>query len=207
MDTSGLAELNSRGRLLFMANHPERFADVVVSEMIGLSDEGGASPFWTAVGENFFDIGYAEAEKLCEHRSRTFLAELMPHYPIYVPLLPDEAQEVMGAVHPRARVSFDLFIREGFETDRYIDIFDGGATLHAPTSSIRSIAASTLASVMVGHSSATGETYLVSNVALAGYRAVKAELAYIPGKPVMLSQEIANALQVIDGSDVRIVAL
>lgn len=128
------SDLNSRARLLFLANHPERFADAVVVEIVGYSDDAGDSPFWDAVGRNFFDMNYTEAERLCGLKSRTFLAELMPHYPIYVPLLPDEAQEAMGQVHPRAQVSFDILMREGFETDHYIDIFDGGPTLHARTS-------------------------------------------------------------------------
>lgn len=96
------AELNSRGRLLFMASHPERFADAVVVEIVGYSDEQGESPFWNAVGRNFFDLNYIEAEKLSGLKSRTFLAELMPHYPIYVPLLPDAAQESMGQVRSPA---------------------------------------------------------------------------------------------------------
>ncbi len=54
------AELNSRGRLLFMASHPERFADAVVVEIVGYSDEQGESPFWNAVGRNFFDLNYIE---------------------------------------------------------------------------------------------------------------------------------------------------
>ncbi len=106
------AELNSRGRLLFMASHPERFADAVVVEIVGYSDEQGESPFWNAVGRNFFDLNYIEAEKLSGLKSRTFLAELMPHYPIYVPLLPDAAQESMGQVHPRAQITFDILMRE-----------------------------------------------------------------------------------------------
>ncbi|WP_215199060.1 arginine N-succinyltransferase, partial [Escherichia coli] len=65
------AELNSRGRLLFMASHPERFADAVVVEIVGYSDEQGESPFWNAVGRNFFDLNYIEAEKLSGLKSRT----------------------------------------------------------------------------------------------------------------------------------------
>jgi arginine/ornithine succinyltransferase subunit-like protein len=68
------------------------FADSVVTEIVGYSDENGDSPFWDAIGRNFFDLNYA-APSACGLKSRTFLAELMPHYPIYVPLLPDEAQE------------------------------------------------------------------------------------------------------------------
>jgi arginine N-succinyltransferase len=206
------SELNSRGRLMFLASHPERFADAVVVEIVGYSDEAGDSPFWDAVGRNFFDMNYTEAERLCGLKSRTFLAELMPHYPIYVPLLPDEAQEAMGQVHPRAQISFDILMREGFETDHYIDIFDGGPTLHARTSGIRSIAQSRVVPVHVcTHEEREpvkgGRPYLVSNGQLQDFRAIVAELDWVPGKPVTLSFAAAEALGVGEGVSVRLVAV
>lgn len=202
-----IAELNSRGRLLFMASHPERFADAVVTEIVGYSDDQGESPFWNAVGRNFFDLNYSEAEKLSGLKSRTFLAELMPHYPIYVPLLPDEAQEAMGQVHPRAQITFDILMREGFETDNYIDIFDGGPTLHARTSGIRSIAQSRLVPVRIGEVPKATRSYLVTNGLLQDYRALVAELDWVPGKPVTLSAETAEALGIGEGASVRLVAV
>jgi len=202
-----IAELNSRARLLFMASHPERFADAVVTEIVGYSDEQGESPFWNAVGRNFFDLNYSEAEKLSGLKSRTFLAELMPHYPIYVPLLPDEAQEAMGQVHPRAQITFDILMREGFETDNYIDIFDGGPTLHARTSGIRSIAQSRLVPIRIGEVPKATRSYLVTNGLLQDYRAVVAELDWVPGKPVTLSAETAEALGIGEGASVRLVAV
>ncbi|MDH1261819.1 arginine/ornithine succinyltransferase subunit alpha [Pseudomonas sp. GD03944] len=204
---SAASELNSRARLMFMANHPERFADAVVVEIVGHSDDAGESPFWDAVGRNFFDMNYAEAERLCGLKSRTFLAELMPHYPIYVPLLPDEAQESMGQVHPRAQITFDILMREGFETDHYIDIFDGGPTLHARTSGIRSIAQSRMVPVRIGEPGSGGRQYLVSNSQLQDFRAVVAELDWVPGKPVTLSLATADALGVGEGASVRLVAV
>ena len=204
---SAWSELNSRGRLLFLANHPERFADALVVEIVGYSDEAGDSPFWDAVGRNFFDMNYTEAERLCGLKSRTFLAELMPHYPIYVPLLPDAAQESMGQVHPRAQISFDILMREGFETDHYIDIFDGGPTLHARTSGIRSIAQSRVVPVRIGEPSAGGRQCLVSNGQLQDFRAIVAELDWVPGKPVTLSFAAAEALGVGEGVSVRLVAV
>ncbi|MBD1554602.1 arginine/ornithine succinyltransferase subunit alpha [Pseudomonas typographi] len=203
------AELNSRARLLFMASHPERFAESVVTEIVGYSDENGDSPFWDAIGRNFFDVSYAEAERLCGLKSRTFLAELMPHYPIYVPLLPDAAQEAMGQVHPRAQVTFDILMREGFETDHYIDVFDGGPTLHARVSSIRSIAQSQLAQATLQQGAATpgGRPYLVSNTLLQDYRATLLELHWAPGQPLLLGAAAAQALKITEGDDVRLVAV
>ncbi|ARU89226.1 arginine/ornithine succinyltransferase subunit alpha [Pseudomonas sp. M30-35] len=202
------AELNSRARLLFVATHPERFADAVVVEIVGHSDESGDSPFWDAVGRNFFDMNYAEAERLCGLKSRTFLAELMPHYPIYVPLLPDTAQEAMGQVHPRAQITFDILMREGFETDHYIDIFDGGPTLHARTSGIRTIAQSRMVPVLLGeHVQGGGRMYLVSNGQLQDFRAIVVELDWVPGRPVTLDMQTAEALGVGEGVSVRLVAI
>ncbi|MFI8479472.1 arginine/ornithine succinyltransferase subunit alpha [Pseudomonas sp. NPDC078700] len=202
------AELNSRARLLFVATHPERFADAVVVEIVGHSDESGDSPFWDAVGRNFFDMNYAEAERLCGLKSRTFLAELMPHYPIYVPLLPDTAQEAMGQVHPRAQITFDILMREGFETDHYIDIFDGGPTLHARTSGIRTIAQSRMVPVLLGeHIQGGGRMYLVSNGQLQDFRAIVVELDWVPGRPVTLDLQTAEALGVGEGVSVRLVAI
>ncbi|WP_236173025.1 arginine/ornithine succinyltransferase subunit alpha [Pseudomonas pseudonitroreducens] len=202
-----IAELNSRGRLLFMASHPERFADAVVVEIVGYSDEQGQSPFWNAIGRNFFDLDYTEAEKLSGLKSRTFLAELMPHYPIYVPLLPDDAQEAMGQVHPRAQITFDILMRDGFESDNYVDIFDGGPALHARTSSIRSIAQSRQVPVRIGEGGKGNRGYLVTNGQLQDFRAVVAELDWVPGKPVTLNQETAEALGIGEGASVRLVAI
>ncbi|MCY1525912.1 Arginine N-succinyltransferase subunit alpha [compost metagenome] len=131
----------------------------------------------------------------------------MPHYPIYVPLLPDAAQESMGQVHPRAQITFDILMREGFETDNYIDIFDGGPTLHARTSSIRSIAQSRMVPVRLGDQGKGGRQYLVCNGQLQDFRAIVAELDWVPGKPVVLDEVTAEALGVGEGASVRLVAV
>ncbi|HTN32209.1 MAG TPA: arginine/ornithine succinyltransferase subunit alpha [Pseudomonas sp.] len=202
-------ELISRGRLLFVADHPERFADSMVVDILGISDVEGDSPFWDGVGRHFFGMSYAEAEHLSGVKSRSFLAELMPHYPIYVPLLSDEAQEAMGEVNPDAQASFDILTREGFETEHYIDIFDGGPTLHARTSAIRSIVHSQLLAVQLSDAPVTqgGRTWLIANGLLQDFRALLVELDWEPGMPLCLDRTTAEALGVGEGSSVRLVAL
>ncbi|SFQ04247.1 arginine N-succinyltransferase [Geopseudomonas sagittaria] len=207
LDSTPAAELNSRGRLLFVASHAERFAEAMVVEVVGYSDEQGDAPFWDAIGRNFLAISYAEAERLCGLKSRTMLAELMPSYPIYVPLLPDSAQEAIGQVHPRAQVSFDILMREGFEAEHYIDIFDGGPTVHARTSGIHSIAQSRVASVRLGAPAQTGRLYLVANNQTQEFRALIAELDWQPGQTLTLEPAVAEALGVGEGSSVRVVAV
>nr|WP_180206178.1 arginine N-succinyltransferase [Pseudomonas sp. SbOxS1]NYU06396.1 arginine N-succinyltransferase [Pseudomonas sp. SbOxS1] len=201
------AELLSRARLLFIAAHAQRFADAVISEIVGFSSDDGHSPFWDAVGKHFFDLPYVEAERLCGLGSRTFLAHLMPQYPIYVPMLPQAAQDCIGRIHPDGQEAFDILAREGFETNSYVDLFDGGPTLYARTVDIRSIAHSQTAQVKTGESIDARGRYLLSNDSLEDYRAIVADLDYRAGQPVTLDTSMCQALQVTEGSTIRLIAL
>jgi arginine N-succinyltransferase len=212
LERTRFSELLSRARLLFIAAHKTRFAEAVITEIVGYSDEQGQSPFWDALGKHFFDLPYVEAERLCGLQSRTFLAELMPQYPIYVPMLPPAAQACIGRIHPDGQEAFDILEREGFETNSYIDLFDAGPTLYARTSKIRSIAQSQTGAVHSGpainaRGSSLVSNYLVSNDSLKDYRAIVAELDYHAGQPVALSAEMCAALKVTDTSAIRLIAL
>ncbi|MGE8181523.1 arginine N-succinyltransferase [Pseudomonas mandelii] len=204
---TAFSELLSRARLLFIAAHSQRFAQAVITEIVGFSTEEAQSPFWDALGKHFFDLPYAEAERLCGLESRTFLAELMPQYPIYVPMLPQAAQDCIGRIHPDGQEAFDILEREGFETNSYIDLFDGGPTLYARTSNILSIAQSQTGMAQRASLIDACGRYLVSNDALKDYRAIVAELNVQAGQPVGLSAEMCAALNVTDGSPIRLIAL
>ncbi|KAB0495736.1 arginine N-succinyltransferase [Pseudomonas vancouverensis] len=201
------SELLSRARLLFIAAHGRRFSPAVITEIVGYSSDEGHSPFWDAVGKHFFDLPYAEAERLCGLQSRRFLAELMPQYPIYVPMLPQAAQDCIGRIHPDGQEAFDILAREGFETNSYVDIFDGGPTLYARTTAIRSIVHSHLAVAQPTASLDARGRYLLSNEALQGYRAIVADLDFRPGQPLALDADMCRALQVVEGSPIRLIAL
>jgi arginine N-succinyltransferase len=201
------SELLSRARLLFIAAHAPRFAEAVITEIVGYSDEAGNSPFWDALGKHFFDLPYAEAERLCGLQSRTFLAELMPQYPIYVPMLPQAAQDCIGRIHPDGQEAFDILEREGFETNSYIDLFDAGPTLYARTANIRSIARSQTATVQQRPQIDSRGRYLLSNDELHGFRAIMAELDFQPDQPLSLTPAMCAALNVTDGSPIRLIAL
>jgi len=201
------SELLSRARLMFIAAHPQRFAESVITEIVGYSSDDGQSPFWDAIGQHFFDLPYAEAERLCGLQSRTFLAELMPQYPIYVPMLPPEAQACIGRVHPDGQEAFDILEREGFETNNYVDLFDGGPTLHARVPCIRSIAQGRKALAWKSSQIDAWGRYLVSNDGLADFRAIVAELNVDADGPVALTPAMLAALEVNEGERVRVVAL
>ena len=65
-------------------------------------DDKGRSAFWDAVGKHFFGIDLVKADYL-SMVNKKFIADLMPRFPLYVPLLPPAAQAVIGQVHPETR--------------------------------------------------------------------------------------------------------
>jgi arginine N-succinyltransferase len=133
------AALLSRARLLFAVLAPHRFSDRYFVPLAGVSDSNGQSPFWDALGRKFFKMDFLDAERIIGGaRNRTLIVELMPHYPVYVPLLPGDAQAAMGQIHPDGELAFNLLTEEGFEADEYIDIFDGGPILQAHKNTLRS---------------------------------------------------------------------
>ncbi|MBB3196299.1 arginine N-succinyltransferase [Roseateles terrae] len=135
-------ELLSRARLLFIRRFADRFPGArVAAEMPGMSDSQGHSPFWSAVGERFFKMGYPEAERISEGRSRSLIADLMPRTPVYVGLLPPTAQMSIGQLHPVGQLPFEILFREGFEADIYVDVFDAGPTVVAHLDQIGTVRA------------------------------------------------------------------
>lgn len=206
-------QLLSRARLLFIAEHPERFADKLAAENPGLCDDAGNSPFWDAVGRRFFNMDYPQAEKLSGGRSKTFIAELMPQYPIYVPLLPADAKLAIGQLHPSAELPFSILLEEGFEADTYIDIFDGGPTVEARINTLRSITGSRRLRVQRGNgdTAAAGDGFrqpcVLANTATEEFRATIADLRFDDSEVLVLPPAVADSLELADGDDVRVTPL
>lgn len=143
---SGHGRLLSLSRFLFMADFKERFENEVIAEMRGVVDDQGKSPLWSALGAHFFQIDFPKAETMSS-KSKKFIADLMPKHPIYIPLLPQKAQEVIGEVHDNTRPALAVLEKEGFEFQNCVDIFDGGPTVHCEVNDIRTVRESRSGSV------------------------------------------------------------
>ena len=172
------AALLSRARLMFAALAPHRFGDRFFASLAGITDEQGASPFWEALGRKFFKMDFLQAERLIEGgRNRSLIVELMPHYPVYVPLLPGPAQAAMGQVHVEGELPLQILSEEGFEPDEFIDIFDGGPILQAHKHALRAFSSSLRRRVSAVASPTGKVTYLVANTVEGDFRATLTEAA------------------------------
>lgn len=199
--------LMSKCRFLIMAEHPHRFSETVFAEMRGVSDESGNSPFWQWLQEHFFSIDFTLADYLTGIGKKGFIADLMPKLPIYINLLSKEAQEVIGKVHQNTVPALKLLKKEGFVCRDYVDIFDAGPTVECDLVNIASVRDSFRAKVKVQEHSSS-QDYLLINTSFENFRGTAAKAAYDKERDrVLISQEVASALEVDEGEYVRMLAL
>jgi arginine N-succinyltransferase len=122
-------------RFHFMGLYRDRFADTVLAEMMGPVNGDGDSVFWDAFGRKFIPVKFAEADRFCQH-NRAFISELLPKEEVYLSLFPLEVQNLVGAVSRETIPARRLLESLGFATRGFVDPFDGGPHLDAPTDSI-----------------------------------------------------------------------
>lgn len=190
----GLGMLLARSRYLFIKQHRPRFAERVLAELRGVMDEGGHSPFWDALAGRFFGMTFPEADEFNAVHGTQFIADLMPKTPIYVSMLPDSAKAVIGQPHPTGRAALKMLEREGFVWDCYIDIFDGGPTVLAPTDQIKSIKNGDWYRIG-GPLKDEGEKYLVATGRLENFVACFARGKTTEDGEIMLEE---GAIQLLD---------
>ncbi len=192
--------------MLYIAANRKRFSSEIFSLMLGATDGDGASPFWDAVGRKFFGRDFEQVELASGERSRTFIAEVMPSYPLYVPLLPGDAQRVLGEPNAGTLLAYDIHLEEGFEPYRYVDIFDAGPVLTIAVDRSASAASGKLRVVQDG--GASGDVpYLVAAGGAHAFRVVVADLAPVRAEGVSLADAARDALGVRAKDTVRCVPL
>jgi arginine N-succinyltransferase len=129
------------GRLLsfvrfhFIGLHRAIFADRVLAEMMAPVSQDGDNILWDAFGRKFIPVKFAEADRFCQH-NRSFIPELLPKEEIYLSLFPLEVQNALGVVSKETVPARRLLESMGFRYRGFIDPFDGGPHLDAPTDGI-----------------------------------------------------------------------
>ncbi|MBD1227403.1 arginine N-succinyltransferase [Xenorhabdus griffiniae] len=201
----------SRSRLQFIAAFRPLFPKCIFAEMRGVANQQGESPFWDALGKHFFNVSFAEADYLTGIGSKTFIAELMPFHPIYVPLLPEEARQTIGQVHENTLPARAILEKEGFAYHDAVDIFDAGAILDAEIDNVRTIRASRLVHVKRNDQvsrSQGGVQCIVSNLNFQSFKALLLSVSEsLDSDELLLTSAEMAVLHVDDGDPVRFVSL
>ncbi|MGU7779546.1 arginine N-succinyltransferase [Burkholderia sp. PU8-34] len=206
--TGGVGGLLSRSRFMFIAQFRELFPERICAELRGHFDDDGTSPFWRAVGSHFYQIDFNAADYLSSHGRKSFLAELMPRYPVYVDLLPQDAQDAVALTHRDTLPARKMLEAEGLRYQNHVDIFDAGPVLECHVNDLRTVRESVVVPVSIGSPDVREDTTksLVSNTSLGDFRVGVAPGVVVNGTFV-LSADDAAALDVKAGDPVRVLPL
>ena len=194
----GLGLLLARSRYLFIAMHRRRFADKVIAELRGIIDERTDSPFWDNVAGRFFGMSFQEADYFNAINGNQFIADLMPKYPVYVAMLDEAARKVIGVPHPTGRAAMRMLENEGFRYEGYVDIFDGGPTMVAPTDFVTSVRESVSAQI-TRMDVAEGERAILAAGRLADFRACYGARVFDGDGGIAIDAASADLLDVREG--------
>ena len=200
----GMGKFLSRCRYLFIAEFPEFFSDTVISEIRGVQDGQGESPFYKNLAQHFFQMDFKKADFVNATQGGQFISDLMPKYPIYVNLLDARAQAVIGLPLEASLPAKKMLEEEGFRNQGYIDVFDAGPTMQAERAQIRTVRKSRRAPVAEIKTVSSRLMHMVANTEFKTFRATLAPLEETQDG-VALSAEAAKALRVDLGDDVRFI--
>ena len=198
---SGAGRLVAQSRYLLIAAGRQRFGEKVLAELRGVVHEDGSSPFYDAVSRPFFRMDFDEADKLSASTDNQFILDLGPQHLIYLDLLPQAVQDVVGQTHKDGAGALRLLEWEGFHYNRYIDVFDGGPLVSAWTEQIRTLSESRVVTARAA-SVAGGVSGIVSTDRFDDFRTCQTQ-AVIDGDVVGLPYETMQALNLQDGERAR----
>ncbi|WP_163577611.1 arginine N-succinyltransferase [Halomonas faecis] len=190
-----------RARLMFIAQYPERFAELLAMAFPGYLDADGESPFWNSVGRHFFVRDYHEINYLAGVRSKSFIAEVMPQFPLYLALLTPQARAAIGREHPDHEAALAEMLAEGFLRSRHVDLFDAGPVIKAELERLATFRRAAWHPVRIrpAHALPDAEPAMVANQQLGDFRCVVARYALSPTGQLILSPEHADVLGVEEG--------
>ena len=197
----------SLSRFLYMAENRRHFEDNVIAEMRGRVNDEGHSPFWDAVGQKFMNIDFVQADYL-QMKSRKFIDELLPKYPILVDLLPKEAQDVVAQVHPNTDPAKRILEQEGFQFNGLVGIFEPGPVLEAPLDEVRALKESKVLEVgEIVDADFESDVFIISNSGKIDFKACLGKLKVLDNGKAQISAVTATALKLRFRERLRYVSL
>lgn len=218
-DAQALQRLLVDAALLFVADHPDRFAPTLVAELPGIGGRHGASPFWQGLGRHFHPDALPRDTAFFPSPERSHLARLMPKHPLYSALLGPDAQACIGHHAASAQALADALHAQGLRHRGQVNLFDAGPVLEAEVADLAAVRHSRRCRLVVDESvleltapasSATPgrRTCLVAAVdtAPAPVWRVRLALGDIGQDVFRVSPDVAAALGLPTGQKLRVLA-
>lgn len=125
-------------RFNFIKRFSHYFQNEVLAEMMAPISAEGNNVLWEAVGRNFTNLSYNEADKFSlQHKE--MIRSLFPKTPIYLTLLPPDVRNSIGKVGKETIPARKLLESQGFSYSGHLDPFDGGPHLRCKTQNILAV--------------------------------------------------------------------
>lgn len=195
----------SLSRFLFIAENRKYFEDQIIAEMRGTVNDKGISKFYEAVGSKFFKFDFPTADSLYM-KNKKFIEELLPKHPIMTNILPEEAQEVIGKVHPHTEAAKKILEQEGFSFSGLVGIFDPGPVLTADVDNIRSIKESIVGTIKeISKANDEAENFIIARTT-GSFRCALGEVTKLKTGGYKISDVTAAALKLKLGDSIRFVS-
>lgn len=197
-------------RFLYIKMHRTLFRDEVLAELLPPLEKDGTSHLWDALGRNFTDLTYAEADRLSK-KNKEFIKGLFPEGTIYASLLPKAAQDVIGKVGAQTRGVEKMLKRIGFRYAERVDPFDGGPHFTAQTDEVSLVVRTRMAKVKkISPSEITSKhrAVIARDLPEAPYfKAVLAHFSESNDEEIAISEATASTLGASIDSDVWVLPL
>ncbi len=198
-------------RFLYIKMHREMFRDEVLAELLPPLESDGTSHLWDALGRQFTDMTYAEADRLSK-KNKEFIRALFPEGTIYASLLTRQAQDVIGKVGAQTKGVERMLRRIGFRYAERVDPFDGGPHFTAPTDEVALVQRThraTVAEVVASHKHARSRSLVAVHLSEPPY--FRCVLAHwfdgADGSSGALGEEAARHLDVKVGDEVWVLGI
>ncbi|WOI53587.1 arginine N-succinyltransferase [Parvularcula sp. LCG005] len=199
----GAGRFLSLSRFMYLGMNPSRFSDKVMAEIRGHFEEDGTCPFWEHIAAKFFNTSFEEADRQSANDFR-FISHLMPKFPIYVSLLPQSCQDIIGKPHRTSNHALNLLSSEGFKWTRCVDIFDGGPSIETDLSDIRTVRKQSKRTLTVKADASHIDGAVPFMVAAQGDQpyVVTMGMGHPTGQTVVIPPEIARRANLANGQSV-----
>lgn len=125
--------------LLYVADHADRFAPVLVCELPGIGGPHGASPFWQGLGRHFHAGALPQDSAFFPAPERSHIARLLPKHPLYSALLGPDAQACIGRHAASAQALAERLHAQGLRHHGQVNPFDAGPVLQAEVADLAAV--------------------------------------------------------------------